>query len=79
MLNLFRAAALTLLVGGIAGAQQVVMDTRHSADPISLSQNQQARILREVRAFSGLKPCVKSGMKPRVRLLAKGPDRPPIW
>ena len=33
------------------------MDTRKFYDPIELSANQQARILREVRVFTGMKPC----------------------
>lgn len=46
-----------MLLTGLAGAQQVVMDTRRVPQPIHLSENQQARILKEVRAFTGLRPC----------------------
>lgn len=57
MQKALQAIICTALISGLAGAQQVVMDTRKFYDPIELSANQQARILREVRAFAGMKPC----------------------
>lgn len=57
MRKALQAIVCTVFLSGLAGAQQVVMDTRKFYDPIELSANQQARILREVRAFTGTKPC----------------------
>lgn len=57
MRKALQAVICAAFLNGMAGAQQVVMDTRKFYDPIELSANQQARVLREVRAFTGMNPC----------------------
>ncbi|WP_028328033.1 hypothetical protein, partial [Deinococcus radiodurans] len=67
MRKALQAMVCTVLLSGLAGAQQVVMDTRKFYNPIELSANQQARILREVRAFTGTKPCGNGEVRDEIK------------